>query len=177
MSTSPIVKLVSATNLLPDALQSKLLSTVFGNVVPMVGTAGIRYDLLTPEKVICSIKNRRKMQNHIGSVHAVAIALLAETATGFVVSMNIQPGGIVLIKSIKMDYKKMVKGDIIATATLTASQRELMATTPKGETSVACIVTDATGQSPIEVEMIWVWLPKGKVKKNMSTKAQLTSSS
>lgn len=165
MSKSAIVKLVSATSVLPNTLQAKLLSTVFGNVVPMVGTAGIHYDLLTPEKVICSIKNRRKMKNHIGGVHAVAIALLAETATGFVVSMNIQPGGIVLIKSLKMDYNKVSKGDIIATATLTASQRELMATTPKGETSVACVITDATGQSPIEVEMIWVWLPKSKVKK------------
>lgn len=165
MSKSAITRLVSATNFLPDTLQSKLLTTVFGNVVPMVGTAGIHYDLLTQEKVICSIKNRRKMKNHIGGVHAVAIALLAETATGFVVSMNIQPGGIVLIKSLKMNYKQVSKGDIIATATLTASQRELMATTPKGETSVSCIITDATGQSPIEVEMVWVWLPKNKVKK------------
>lgn len=163
---SAIAKIVSATNFLPDALQAKVLSKAFGTVVPMVGTAGISYDLVTQEKVICSIKNRRKMQNHIHGVHAVAMALLAETATGFVVGMNIQPEGMVLIKSLKVEYKKVAKGDLIATATLSASQRELMATTPKGEVTVPCIITDETGQSPVEIEMIWVWLPKKKKVKS-----------
>jgi acyl-coenzyme A thioesterase PaaI-like protein len=164
-SKSMIAKIVAATQFLPDALQAKVLSKAFGTVVPMVGTAGISYDLVTTEKVICSIKNRRKMQNHIHGVHAVAMALLAETATGFVVGMNIQPDGMVLIKSLKVEYKKVAKGDLIATATLSASQRELMATTPKGEITVPCIITDETGQSPVECEMIWVWLPKKKKDK------------
>jgi acyl-coenzyme A thioesterase PaaI-like protein len=165
-SKSMIAKIVSATSFLPDTLQAKVLSKAFGTVVPMVGTAGISYDLVTQEKVICSIKNRRKMQNHIHGVHAVAMALLAETATGFVVGMNIQPEGMVLIKSLKVEYKKVAKGDLIATATLSASQRELMATTPKGEVTVPCIITDETGQSPVEIEMIWVWLPKKKKVKS-----------
>jgi len=162
---SAIAKIVSVTNFLPDSLQAKVLSKAFGIVVPMVGTAGISYDLVTAEKVICSIKNRRKMQNHIHGVHAVAIALLAETVTGFVVGMNIQPEGMVLIKSLKVEYKKVAKGDLIATATLSASQRELIATTPKGEITVPCIITDETGQSPVEIEMIWVWLPQKKKAK------------
>jgi acyl-coenzyme A thioesterase PaaI-like protein len=160
-----IAKIAGAAEYLPQALRAKVLSKTFGTVVPMVGTAGISYDLVTAEKVICSIKNRRKMQNHIHGVHAVAMALLAETATGFVVSMNIQPEGMVLIKSLKVEYKKVAKGDLIATATLSVAQRELMATTPKGELTVPCIITDETGQSPVECEMIWVWLPKKKKEK------------
>ena len=38
---------------------------------------------------MASIAHRRKVQNHIGGVHATATALLAETATGMVVGMNL----------------------------------------------------------------------------------------
>ncbi|AXI03543.1 DUF4442 domain-containing protein [Aquirhabdus parva] len=161
MSKNLIATIVNGTKLLPASVRVRVLSTAFGKAVPMVGTAGIRYELVTPEKVICTIKNRRPMQNHIHGVHAVAMALVAETATGFVTSMNLPDGEkLVLIKSMKLEYKKVAKGDITAVATLTQTQRELIATTPKGEVTVSCIITDETGQSPVECEMIWVWVPK-----------------
>lgn len=160
-----IAKIAAAAEYLPQAIRAKVLSKTFGTVVPMVGTAGVSYDLVTADKVICSIKNRRPMQNHIKGVHAVAIALIAETATGFVVGMNMPNDSMVLIKSLKMEYKKLAKGDLIATATLTPAQRELIASTPKGETIVECVITDATGQSPVECEMIWAWVPKKRPAK------------
>lgn len=160
-----IAKIAAAAAYLPQVIRAKVLSKTFGSIVPMVGTAGISYDLVTADKVICSIKNRRPMQNHIKSMHAVAMALIAETATGFVVGMNIPNDSMVLIKSLKMEYKKLAKGDLVAVATLTPTQRELIASTPKGETIVNCIITDETGQNPVECEMIWAWLPKKRPAK------------
>ena len=169
MSKNLIAAAVNATKKLPAGVRSTLLSTAFGKIVPFVGTAGVRYELLTPEKVICTIKNRRPIQNHINGVHAVAMGLIAETATGFVTAMNLPDGeGMVLIKSMKLDYKKLSKGDMTAVATLTASQRELIRTTPKGEVTVSCVITDESGQSPVECEMVWAWVPK---KKKASSKA------
>lgn len=160
-----IAKIAAAAEYLPQAIRAKVLSKTFGTVVPMVGTAGVSYDLVTAEKVICSIKNRRPMQNHIKGVHAVAMALIAETATGFVVGMNMPNESMVLIKSLKMEYKKLAKGDLIATATLSLADRERIASTPKGEVTVPCIITDETGQSPVECEMIWAWVPKKRPAK------------
>lgn len=160
-----IAKIAAAAEYLPQGIRAKVLSKTFGTVVPMVGTAGISYDLVTAEKVICSIKNRRPMQNHIKGVHAVAIGLIAETATGFVVGMNIPDESMVLIKSLKLEYKKLAKGDLVATATLSLADRERIASTPKGEVTVPCIITDATGNSPVECEMIWAWVPKKRPAK------------
>lgn len=157
-----ISKIVNATAKLPAGLRTTLLSTAFGRVVPLVGTAGIRYDLVTPNKMICSIKNRRPVQNHINGVHAAAMALLAETATGFVVGMNVPDDRIMLIKSLHVDYKRPSKGDMVAVATLSDAQRNLIANTEKGELLVDVVVTDESGQEPIQCQMLWAWLPKKK---------------
>ncbi len=155
-----LMKIVNTTRHLPAGLQATVLSAAFGRVVPLVGTAGIRYEHISNDKVVCTIKNRRPVQNHIKGVHAAAMALLAETASGFVAGVNIPDTAMPLIKTLKVDYKRVAKGDLKAVATLSAEQQQLIQTAEKGEISVPVIVTDETGSSPIECEMIWAWVPK-----------------
>ena len=157
-----MMKIVNATSKLPQSLRVFTLSKAFGKVVPMVGTAGIRYELVSPEKVVISIKNKRPMQNHINGVHAAAMALLAETATGFVVGLNVPDSRMILIKSLHVDYKRITKGDLVATATLSDEQRQFIADNEKGELIVPITVIDESGNAPIECTMNWAWLPKKK---------------
>lgn len=155
-----LIRIVGKFDFLPPNLRSTVISKIFGRVVPLVGTAGLRYDELTPERVVVSIRNRRPVQNHINGVHAAAMALLAETATGFVVGMNLPDDKLPLIKSLKVDYQKRTKGDMRAVATLSNEQIQLIRTTPKGEVLVPVVVTDESGQEPIQCEMLWAWVPK-----------------
>lgn len=157
-----MMKVVNATAKLPDNVRTFVLSKAFGQIVPMVGSAGIRYEHVAQDKVVVSIKNHRAMQNHIKGVHAAAMALLAETATGFVTVLNVPDDRIVLIKSLHVDYKKVAKGGLTATATLNDEQRQYIANNDKGELLVPIVVTDESGQSPIECQMLWAWLPKKK---------------
>lgn len=155
-----LIRIVGKFDFLPPNLRSTVISKIFGRVVPLVGTAGLRYDELTPERVVVSIRNRRPVQNHIDGVHAAAMALLAETATGFVVGMNLPDDKLPLIKSLKVDYQKRTKGDMRAVATLSNEQIQLIRTTPKGEVLVPVVVTDESGQEPIQCEMLWAWVSK-----------------
>ena len=148
--TNRLSKLVKATSKLPKGIRSTLWSKAFGRVVPMVGSANIRYLEVSHSKVVVKIENHRAMQNHIGQVHACAMALIAETATGFVTGMNVPDSCIVLIKSFKIDFKRPSKGAMIATATLTDEQQKLMQSTEKGETLVSVRVTDESGEEPEE---------------------------
>jgi len=75
----------------------------------MVGSAKIRYQEVSASKVVVSMANHKVMQNHIGQIHACAMALLAETATGFVTAMNVPDSAVVLIKSLKVDFKRQPK--------------------------------------------------------------------
>jgi len=164
-ATNRLSKLVKATAKLPKGIRSTLWSKAFGRIVPMVGSANIRYLEVSHAKVVVKIENHRAMQNHIGQVHACAMALIAETATGFVTGMNVPDSCIVLIKSLKVDFKRPSKGAMTAVATLTDEQQKLIQSSEKGETLVSVIVTDETNQEPIQCEMLWAWVAKSQLKK------------
>ena len=164
-ATNRLSKLVKATAKLPKGIRSTLWSKAFGRIVPMVGSANIRYLEVSHDKVVVKIENHRAMQNHIGQVHACAMALIAETATGFVTGMNVPDSCIVLIKSLKVDFKRPSKGAMTAIATLTDEQQKLMQTSEKGETLVSVVVTDESNEEPIQCEMLWAWIAKSQLKK------------
>ena len=147
---------------LPSACQRAARSLAFGRAVPFVGTAGLSIDEMTHERLVVSTRNRRKVQNHIGGIHAAAMALLAETATGLLVGLNVPDEAIPLIKSMKVSYRKRTQGAMTAVATLSAEQIDKIRTTPRGDVTVAVTVTDESGAEPIECEMIWAWIPKKK---------------
>ncbi len=39
-------------------------SFALGRVVPYVGTSGLKYEVLSSQRVVVSIRNQRKVQNH-----------------------------------------------------------------------------------------------------------------
>lgn len=157
-----LYKVVQATSKLPKALRTTIWSKTFGRIVPMVGTANIRYLEVSKEKVVVRIENNRNMQNHIKGVHAAAMALLAETATGFVTGLNVPDDRILLIKTLQVDYLKVVSGGLTATATLSAEQQQFILDNDKASLEIPISVVDDSGQSPIECKMVWAWLPKKK---------------
>jgi acyl-coenzyme A thioesterase PaaI-like protein len=153
-------RLMSRVARVPGPLRTRARTLLLSRVVKFVGTARLEIEELTAERAVVSIKNRRIVQNHIGGVHAAAMALLAETATGFVVGMNVPDDRVQVIKSLKVEYKKRASGGLRAVATVPAAELERMRTTEKGEVTVAVTVTDDAGVEPIVCEMVWAWTPK-----------------
>jgi acyl-coenzyme A thioesterase PaaI-like protein len=139
-------------------------SVVLRRAVPFTGTAGLNFLQMTPNLVEIGIRNRKKVQNHIEGIHASAMNLLAETATGMVVGMNVRDDCIPLAKELKMVFKKRATGDMRAVATLSDAQRALMQASDKGEVHVAVTVTDEAGVHPVECEFVWAWIPSGPRK-------------
>lgn len=152
--------IVSKINTLPEFVRVKALTTFFGTVVKFTGTTGIKVEELTEKRAVVTLKNKKSVQNHIGSVHAVASILIAESATGYLAGMNVPESSVNVIKTIKADYVKRAKGDMRAVATITDEQVKLMQSQEKGETVVKVTVTDADGKEPILMEMVWAWTPK-----------------
>ncbi|MBH1971369.1 DUF4442 domain-containing protein [Moraxellaceae bacterium AER2_44_116] len=160
--SNQLKRVVESSKWLPANVRATVVSKILGKVVPYVGTTGLLYEEISSERVIVSIRNQHKVQNHIKNVHAAAMALLAETATGFVVGINLPDDKLPLIKSLKVDFYKRTKGDMRAVATLTPEDVARIATEPKGELWVPVTVTDESGNEPIKCEMLWAWVPKAK---------------
>ncbi|MBP7133557.1 MAG: DUF4442 domain-containing protein [Aquabacterium sp.] len=155
-----LARTVSRLQALPAPLRRWAISALLGQAVPLVGTARLCFEHITTTQVVVSLANRRKVRNHIGGVHAAAMALLAETATGFVVGMNVPDDKVPVIKTMKVDFQRRAVGALKAVASLQAGQITLMQEQDKGETIVSVVITDESGQQPIQAEMLWAWVPK-----------------
>ena len=148
----------------PAAVRPWARNLVLRRAVPFTGTAGLQYLELTPQRVEVAVANQRRVQNHIHGVHAAAMTLLAETATGMVVGMNVRDDCLPLAKELKVAFKKRAQGALCAVATLTDDQRALMQQSDKGEVQVQVTVTDETGAEPVQCEFTWAWIPSSRPK-------------
>lgn len=147
-------------NKLPTALQKTALTRLFNTVVPYTGTSGVLVHKLTARECIVEIKNKRRARNHIGSIHAVAMALIAETATGYPVAMSLSDKCVPVIKTLNMEYQKRIHGALTAHAKLSDEQIQAIKTQDKGEVTVAVTLTDESGREPVQATMTWAWTPK-----------------
>ena len=139
-------------------------SVILRRAVPFTGTAGLRFIEMSQERTELAISNVKKVQNHIEGVHASAMNLLAETATGMVVGMNLRDDCIPLAKHMRMAFKKRAIGSLRAVATLNDEQRAAMQASDKGEVTVSVVVTDEAGIEPVECEFVWAWIPSASRK-------------
>lgn len=155
-----MTQMVERLNRFSPALRYFLLSKSFGRVVPFFGTAGIRIEELSHSQVVMTLQNRRKVQNHIRTVHAAAMTLLAESATGILMGMNVPDDKYMVIKSLHVDFQKKASGAMKAVATLTPEQIRSAQNDAEGEILVPVSVSDASGNEPVACQMLWAWKPK-----------------
>ena len=104
MKKNFLAGIVDKINKKPKLYRNWLLNYLLGSTIKFVGTAGVKCETLTREQSIWTLKNKKKVRNHIKGVHAAAMGLLAETATGMVVGMNVPDDRIPVIKSMKVTY-------------------------------------------------------------------------
>ena len=153
---------VTRINRLPASLRRPLISSIFGFAVRFAGTGGVRFERLDEVRAILHLRNRRKVRNHIGGIHAAAMALLAESATGAVFGLNLPAGKLPLLKTLHVDYLRRAQGDLRAEAYLDEPQRLAMQRDERGDVTVNVRVTDAIGDEPIRCQMTWAWVPEKK---------------
>jgi uncharacterized protein (TIGR00369 family) len=158
-----LTTVVNTFQKLPQSIRTFALSKAMGRVIKYAGTSGLRYEKLTPTECIIVIPNRKKVRNHIGSVHAAAMGLLAETATGFMTGLTVPDNRIIVIKSMKLEYLKQASGDMKAIATFTDEQVEFIKNNEKGDINVPVVITDGKGVETVKATMIWAWAPKRKL--------------
>lgn len=62
------------------------------------------------------------MQNQISGIHAIAAAILSESATGIVFGMNVPDSKLPLLKSMQINYQRHMQGSLSAVARLLGEQ-------------------------------------------------------
>ena len=150
----------------PTFLRGPLLSLIFNTNIKYAGTTGIRVQEWNETHVIVNLKNHLRVQNHLKTIHATAMATLAESTSGMMFGTYLRDTThLPLLKSMNIKFVKLAKGNLQAKATITSEQIQDMQTLDKGSTIIDVTVTDEESKQPIICEMEWAWTPMKKKKK------------
>ncbi len=129
-----------------------LFSLLVGWMTPYSGTIGARVAELEPGWCRVTLRDRRRVRNHLASVHAMAVANLAEMASGLAVLVGLPPGVQGIVTGFSISYLKKARG--LLTAECRVSAGGLNVTTEQ-EYEAPVSITDTQGDLVAHATARW----------------------
>lgn len=128
-----------------------MFSRLLGLMVPYSGTIRPRIVQLDPGKARVTIRDRRRVRNHLRSVHALALANLGELTSGLAMSAMLPPTIRAIPTRITTDYLKKARGTLTADCECTVPE-----VTEPTTMSVEAHIRDASGDVVATVKVDWL---------------------
>ena len=132
-----------------------LFSYLVGRVVPYSGSIGAFVEELRPGYACLTLKDRRKVRNHLGSVHAISLANLGELTTGLAAMAGMPPKTRSILRGLEVSYEKKARGRLTSTCT-----SEIVAPETNTEYSFQAEIRDEAGDIVALITTRWIIGPE-----------------
>lgn len=131
----------------------RLFSWLICRRAPYFASIKPAIEALEPGRCVVRIRDRRRVHNHIGTVHAIALCNMAELAGGLATDATIPDSMRWIPKGMTVRYLKKASGPLTATARVPA----IAAATDGSELHVPVQVCDAAGEVVFDADItMWV---------------------
>jgi acyl-coenzyme A thioesterase PaaI-like protein len=138
--------------LAPHPAGRLLFSLALGWLAPYSSSIGARVEDIRPGYARVSIRDRRRLRNHLHSMHAIALINLGELTTGLAVLSTISENMRGIVLDIHADYLKKARGKLTAIAEFQLPH-PLLDDTP---CEVEARLQDQSGETVTRVRATWL---------------------
>lgn len=135
----------------PLPFGTRIFSFVLGRIVPYTGTIRPRVVELEPGRVRAEMADRRRVRNHLDSVHAIALANLGELVTGLATIISLPDGVRGIAVNFEIAYRKKARGRLMAEC----ESRPPAEITEGVDHLAEGVIRDRAGDVVAEVEVTW----------------------
>jgi len=133
----------------------QLFNRLIGLINPYTGSIGAEILELAPGHARARLRERRAVQNHVGSIHAIALINLAEVTSGLALMCGLPDDARGLPIHLAIDYHRKARGVVTAECDC-----EPPATNAPQEIELSCAMTDAGGTLVATAAARWKVSPK-----------------
>jgi acyl-coenzyme A thioesterase PaaI-like protein len=142
----------------PKPLGKSLFSWVVCRKAPYFASIKPCFEELRSGYSRVSMKKRRAVENHIQSVHAIAMCNLAELGAGTMMEASLSPSMRWLPRGMSVQYLKVAKTDVVVDCVA-----EDIADGPARDVIVKCDVKDADGSIVCHADIAMYISPRKKL--------------
>ena len=132
-----------------------LFSQALGKYVPYSGSIGAHVQILEPGRCVAMLGDRRRVRNHLHSIHAMALSNLGELVTGLALMNSLPDNTRGILTGFSIDYRKKARGRLIAEC-----RCNIPADNTEQTVTLAGVITDPGGEVVTRVEARWLIGPE-----------------
>lgn len=151
MSSAPATRILALwRRLSPLPGGRRLFSWLLGRMVPYSATIGARVEALDAGAARLTLRDRRRVRNHLGSVHAVALTNLGELASGLALITSVAPEVRSIVTRLETRFLRKARGPLVA-----ACRTDRLEVSADVEHVVMATIHDGDGELVAEVRATW----------------------
>ena len=123
--------------------------------VPYSGTTSPRVQEISPGRARVHLRDKRRVRNHLNSIHAIALANVLELTSGLAMMAALSPDVRGIVSRLEVHYHKKARG--LLEVTSECSPPETL--TENTEFLATAEARDSTGETVSSISVTWILGP------------------